>query len=114
MGANLRDAWIPLDGVKSGELQVSADFTPYDDMDDMSSRKSSKSGGNLIPEKERDGMRNRGGSPGNDDTFGSGPNQRKPSDKQAPGLGLERGPLHLTRGELPGLAGGERGGLLAL
>ena len=84
--ANLRDAWIPLDGVKSGELQVSADFTPYDDMDDMSSRKSSKSGGNLIPEKERDGMRNRGGSPGNDDTFGSGPNQRKPSDKQAPGL----------------------------
>ena len=84
--ANLRDAWIPLDGVKSGELQVSADFTPYDDMDDVSSRKSSKSGGNLIPEKERDGMRNRGGSPGNDDTFGSGPNQRKPSDKQAPGL----------------------------
>ena len=84
--ANLRDAWIPLDGVKNGEIQVSADFTPYDEMDDMSSRKSSKTGGNLIPEKERDGMRNRGGSPGNDDTFGSGPNQRKPSDKQAPGL----------------------------
>ena len=83
--ANLKDAWIPLDGVKNGHIQVSADFTPYDE---QSPRRPSKSGGKLIPEPERDGMRNRGGSPGNDDNFGSGPNQRKPSDnsKQAPGL----------------------------
>ena len=83
--ANLKDAWIPLDGVKNGQIQVSADFTPYDE---QTPRKPSKSGGKLIPEPERDGMRNRGGSPRNDDTFGSAPNQRKPSDnkQQAPGL----------------------------
>ena len=88
--ANLQDAWIPLDGVKSGQIQVSADFAPYgsDDYDDQLSRKPSKSGGKLIPEPDRkDGMRNRGGSPGNDDSFGHLPNQRKPSDnRQAPGL----------------------------
>jgi len=85
--ATLKDSWIPLAGVKSGHIQVSADFVPYDE---NSSRKPSKSGGKLIPEKERDGMRNRGGSPGSpreDDGFGSGPNQRKASDNnQAPGL----------------------------
>ena len=84
--AALRDSWIPLSGVKSGQIQVSADFVPYDE---TSSRKPSKSGGKLIPEPERDGMRNRGGSPGSpeDDGFGSAPNQRKASDnKQAPGL----------------------------
>jgi len=88
--ANLQDAWIPLDGVKSGQIQVSADFAPYGsaDYDDQLSRKPSKSGGKLIPEPDRkDGMRNRGGSPGNDDSFGHLPNQRKPSDnRQAPGL----------------------------
>merc|ERR1719208_464183 len=84
--AALRDSWIPLSGVKSGQIQVSADFVPYDE---TSSRKPSKSGGKLIPEPESDGMRNRGGSPGSpeDDGFGSAPNQRKASDnKQAPGL----------------------------
>jgi len=33
----LREAWIPLDGVKSGQIQLSADFTPQDDLDRVGS-----------------------------------------------------------------------------
>ena len=63
----LREAWLPLDGVKSGQVQVSADFTPIEDMEG-------------------------GWGPGNgshrqgDSASGAKPNARKPSDNSvAPG-----------------------------
>jgi len=84
----LKEAWIPLSGVKSGQLQLSADFMPVDS-DEY--EKVGKLGEKIIPNPGRDGMRNRGGSPGNDDDFGSLPNQRKPSDNN-----LAPGNIHLN------------------
>eukprot|EP00092_Neocalanus_flemingeri_P016852 GFUD01018229.1.p1 GENE.GFUD01018229.1~~GFUD01018229.1.p1 ORF type:complete len:2467 (-),score=607.35 GFUD01018229.1:626-7075(-) len=86
--ATLKDAWIPLSGVKSGQLQLSADYMP---LDSDGREKDGKLGGKIIPKPERDGMRNRGGSPGNDDDFGSLPIQRKPSDNN-----LVPGNIHLN------------------
>ena len=67
--AILREAWVPLDGVKSGQVQVSADFTPAEDMEGVA-----------------------GWGPGHgihrqgDSASGAKPNARKPSDNSvAPG-----------------------------
>merc|ERR1719206_474707 len=86
--ATLKDAWVPLSGVKSGQLQLSADYSPTDS---DGYKNTGKPGGKIIPKPARDGMRNRGGSPGNDDDFGSLPNQRKPSDNT-----LVPGNIHLN------------------
>ena len=82
---SLKEAWLPLAGVKKGKLQVSADFAPTQLTDNLAGdeRKGSKSSGALIPPKARDGMRNRGGSPRNDDEFGSAPAGRKSSDNNS-------------------------------
>ena len=65
----LREAWVPLDGVKSGQIQVSADFTPQDEMD------------------HGVGSERPGGRREDDDSdSGAKPNARKPSDNTvAPG-----------------------------
>lgn len=65
----LREAWVPLDGVKSGKIQVSADFTPQDELD------------------HGVGSERPGGRREDDDSdSGAKPNARKPSDNTvAPG-----------------------------
>merc|ERR1719431_637601 len=86
--ATLKEAWVPLSGVKSGQLQLSADYVPIDSDGYENVGKPSEK---ILPKPARDGMRNRGGSPGNDDDFGSLPNQRKPSDNN-----LAPGNIHLN------------------
>ena len=67
--AILREAWLPLDGVKSGQIQVSADFTPAEDMEGLS-------GWGPGHGTQRQG----------ESASGAKPNARKPSDNSvAPG-----------------------------
>jgi len=83
----LRDAWIPLDGSKKGQIQVTADFTPTDELEERGtgeSRGPKRSGGALGQSRNqgRAGPKGRG----EDDDSGAKPNVRKPSDNSvAPG-----------------------------
>ena len=76
-GKPLNKDWLPLDGAKSGKIQLSADFIPESELNDQSRRPSR---GRAGVEPVRDGGRQRKGSYDDDDgDYASSPTSRKSS-----------------------------------
>lgn len=76
-GNPLNKDWIPLDGVKSGKVQVSTNFTPEGDLD-KKDRKPSRGGAKETRDRMK-GKSGRGDGSDNEGDYASSPNSRKQS-----------------------------------
>ena len=74
-GNPMNKDWVPLEGTKSGKVQLSADFIPESDLNDPS-RRTSRGGASGV----KGGMRDRKGqNDDDDDDYATSPNSRKSS-----------------------------------
>ena len=95
-GNPLEKEWLPLAGVKSGKIQVSADFIPESELAEAN-RRPSRGGVHA----GREGGKRRTGGDDDDGDYASSPNSRKPSEimgrkPSGPGSpgGIPTGNLH--------------------